>query len=93
MLIREIMQTELITIDPEMSILAVEELLTERRIGGAPVVSSSGELLGVVSKTDLLQGTLDVMARLPQRDFPGGTLLRWPGLVAGMLYYSLRDKL
>jgi gamma-glutamylputrescine oxidase len=35
----------------------------------------------------------DVMARLPQRDFPGGTLLRWPGLVAGMLYYSLRDKL
>ena len=23
----------------------------------------------------------------------GGTLLRWPGLVAGMLFYSLRDKL
>ncbi len=35
----------------------------------------------------------DVFARLPQPRFPGGTLLRWPGLVAGMLYYSLRDKL
>ena len=35
----------------------------------------------------------DVFARLPQANFPGGTLLRWPGLVAGMLYYSLRDKL
>ncbi len=35
----------------------------------------------------------DVFARLPQPSFPGGTLLRWPGLVAGMLYYSLRDKL
>ena len=23
----------------------------------------------------------------------GGTLLRWPGLVAGMLFYSLADKL
>ena len=35
----------------------------------------------------------DVFARIPSRQFPGGTLLRWPGLVAGMLYYSLRDKL
>ncbi len=42
-----------------------------------------------------LQGeaTCDVCARLPQPSFPGGTLLRWPGLAAGMLYYSLRDKL
>ena len=35
----------------------------------------------------------DVFARVPVPNFPGGTLLRWPGLVAGMLYYSLRDKL
>jgi gamma-glutamylputrescine oxidase len=35
----------------------------------------------------------DVFARLPQPSFPGGTLLRWPGLVAGMLYYSLKDRL
>jgi len=35
----------------------------------------------------------DVMAKMPTPAFPGGTLLRYPGLVAGMLYYSLRDKL
>jgi gamma-glutamylputrescine oxidase len=35
----------------------------------------------------------DVFARLPQPSFPGGTLLRWPGLVAGMLYYTLKDRL
>ena len=35
----------------------------------------------------------DVFARVPIPQFPGGTLLRWPGLVAGMLYYSLRDRL
>ena len=35
----------------------------------------------------------DLMASVPTRGFPGGTLLRWPGLVAGMLFYSLRDKL
>ena len=35
----------------------------------------------------------DVFARVPTRNFPGGTLLRYPGLVAGMLYYSMLDKL
>lgn len=35
----------------------------------------------------------DVFAKMPSPSFPGGTLLRWPGLVAGMLYYSLRDRL
>lgn len=36
---------------------------------------------------------VDAFERLPMRDFPGGTLLRWPGLVAGMLYYSMLDRL
>lgn len=35
----------------------------------------------------------DLLARLPHVRFPGGTLLRWPALVAGMLYYSLLDRL
>lgn len=34
----------------------------------------------------------DLFARVPTPSFPGGTLLRWPGLVAGMLYYSMRDR-
>ncbi len=58
---------------------------------GVVLTSLAGKLIA-----EAVAGTaerFDVMARLPQRDFPGGTLLRWPGLVAGMLYYSLRDKL
>ncbi len=35
----------------------------------------------------------DVFARIPTPRFPGGTALRWPGLVAGMFYYALRDRL
>jgi gamma-glutamylputrescine oxidase len=35
----------------------------------------------------------DVMADLGLRPFPGGTRLRRPALVAGMLYYGLRDRL
>jgi gamma-glutamylputrescine oxidase len=35
----------------------------------------------------------DVFAALPVRAFPGGTLLRYPGMVLGMLYYGLKDRL
>lgn len=35
----------------------------------------------------------DLFANLPQQNFPGGTALRWPLLVAAMTWYSLRDRL
>lgn len=35
----------------------------------------------------------DVMASLPIHTFPGGTLLRYPGMVLGMLWYGLKDRL
>ncbi len=44
----------------------------------------------------MVQGSVeevDAFEKVPCHDFPGGTLLRWPGLVAGMLYYSMRDRL
>ncbi len=38
-------------------------------------------------------GRFDAMASLPTWTFPGGTLLRYPGMVLGMLYYGLKDRL
>jgi len=38
-------------------------------------------------------GRFDAFARLPTHTFPGGTMLRYPGMVLGMLYYSLKDRL
>ncbi len=35
----------------------------------------------------------DVFARIPTPPFPGGRWLRWPGLVLGMTYFALRDRL
>jgi gamma-glutamylputrescine oxidase len=35
----------------------------------------------------------DIFAGIPHRGFPGGTLLRQPALVMGMLWYALRDRL
>ena len=58
---------------------------------GVPIATLAGKLLA-----EAISGTaerFDVMASVPSPRFPGGTLLRWPGLVAGMLFYSLRDRL
>ncbi len=38
-------------------------------------------------------GRFDGMASLPTHTFPGGTMLRYPGMVLRMLYYSLKDRL
>lgn len=35
----------------------------------------------------------DVLADLPVHTFPGGTLLRYPGMLLGMLYYTIRDRI
>ena len=45
---------------------------------------------------DAIQGQsegFDTMAALPHPPFPGGAMLRWPLLVAGMSWYALRDRL
>jgi len=58
---------------------------------GVPIATLAGKLLA-----EVISGTaerFDVMANVPSPQFPGGTLLRWPGLVAGMLFFSLRDRL
>ncbi len=58
---------------------------------GVPIATLAGKLMA-----EAIDGTasrFDVMASVPSKQFPGGTLLRWPGLVAGMLFYSLRDRL
>ncbi len=38
-------------------------------------------------------GRFDLLSRLPVPTFVGGTLLRYPLMVAGLTYYALRDRL
>ena len=50
----DVMTTDVITVDPDMTVQALATLLAERGISGAPVVNASGQLVGVVSEGDLL---------------------------------------
>ena len=56
---------------------------------------SIGTLAGKLMAQAIAGQTEDFeqFGKIPIRGFPGGPLLRWPSLVAGMLFYSLKDKL
>jgi len=58
---------------------------------GINVATLAGKLMA--EAIDGNPGGFEAMAALPLRKFPGGTLLRYPGLVAGMLFYAMRDRL
>lgn len=58
---------------------------------GVSIANFAGKIIA-----EAIGGTasrFDVFASLPTQTFPGGTLLRFPGMVLGMLYYSLKDRL
>jgi gamma-glutamylputrescine oxidase len=58
---------------------------------GVALASLAGKLMA-----EAISGSaerFDVFARIPHRSFPGGTLLRHPALVLGMLWFALRDRL
>jgi CBS domain-containing protein len=50
----DVMTTDVITVDPDMTVQALATLLAERGISGAPVVDADGNLVGLVSEGDLL---------------------------------------
>ena len=58
---------------------------------GISIANFAGKVLA-----EAIAGTaerFDLFASLPIPKFPGGTLLRYPGMVLGMMYYSLKDRL
>jgi len=51
---KEIMTSEVVTVDPQMPVGELATLLGEKKISGAPVVDQSGKLVGVVTESDLI---------------------------------------
>jgi CBS domain-containing protein len=52
--VADVMTRHPLTIDPDLPVRAAALVLFHRRIGGAPVVAASGELVGVFSEADVL---------------------------------------
>jgi gamma-glutamylputrescine oxidase len=58
---------------------------------GVSVSGLAGKVIAEAIRGD--NERLDVFARIPHRDFPGGRALRTPLLVAAMAWYKLRDAM
>jgi CBS domain-containing protein len=53
--VRDIMNTDVVTVHPEASARQLARLLADEEISGVPVVDGNGALVGVVSSTDLVR--------------------------------------
>jgi CBS domain-containing protein len=56
---RDVMSSEVVTVTPETPLSEFARICTEDRISGAPVVTVDGRLVGIVSRTDLVEHLLE----------------------------------
>ena len=68
MMVKDIMHTDVVTAPPEVTVRELARLLSDEAISGVPVVSPSGEVLGVVSTTDVVR----LAAHSSEVDMAGG---------------------
>lgn len=53
--VRDIMTTDVISVKRETTIRELAELFTTHRVGSVPVVDDSGNLIGIVTESDLIE--------------------------------------
>jgi len=58
-LVRDIMTSPVVTVDPEMSVKDLAALFREQRVGGVPVVVD-GKLVGIVTEGDMMAMDADI---------------------------------
>lgn len=63
-ILRDIMSTDVVTVEPDATLRHVAELFSMQGISGAPVVSE-GRVLGVISATDLVDFAASTPGTLP----------------------------
>ncbi|UFS70889.1 CBS domain-containing protein [Geomonas sp. RF6] len=52
---KDVMTRDVVTVTQQTSVRELAALLDERRIGAAPVVDEAGNLIGIVSESDLVE--------------------------------------
>jgi CBS domain-containing protein len=58
--VKDIMKTDVVTIGPEATVKDLAHLLAEHHLGGAPVVDTDGQLVGIVTEGDLVAMDTDL---------------------------------
>ena len=66
--VRRIMQREVLTVQPDDSLIQAGKVLWESKIGCLPVVDAEGALLGMLTKSDFIRVALQLMGSDVQRN-------------------------
>jgi len=53
--VKDIMTKEVMTVTAETTVMALAQMFAEKRISSLPVVAANGDLLGIVTETDLVE--------------------------------------
>ncbi|GLI38970.1 CBS domain-containing protein [Geobacter hydrogenophilus] len=53
--VRDIMTTDVVSVKRETTIRELAEIFTKHRVGSVPVVDESGNLIGIVTESDLIE--------------------------------------
>ncbi len=80
MIAKDMMTKKVITVGPGMTVKELAGLLTEKSIGGAPVVDADGKLVGVVTESDLV--VKDARLHYPTYLHLLDGFIYWPSSVA-----------
>ncbi len=68
---KDIMNTDVMSVRDTLTVRELSAFLTEKEILGAPVVDAEGEIVGVVSCTDIVQSTTEKASIVVDRATPG----------------------
>lgn len=61
----DVMIKDVVTVAESMPLKEITSLFKEKKITGAPVVDANGELVGVISETDIIRKTTSIGAWSP----------------------------
>lgn len=61
--IRDIMHVQVVAVQPDTTLEEAIQVLTEHHVGGAPVVSADGALIGMISELALIDVVFDADVR------------------------------
>jgi CBS domain-containing protein len=61
--VAQIMTRRVVTVGETTPVVEAATVMIERKIGGLPVVAASGELLGIITETDLLKALATILKR------------------------------
>ncbi|MBD3676764.1 MAG: CBS domain-containing protein [Planctomycetaceae bacterium] len=86
---KDIMQTRLVTLDPEMDVFDAIGFLLRNRISGAPVIDGNGEFVGVFSE----KGSMDVVIESAYSQLPTTRVLSFMDADRGRVIHEHTDLL